>query len=63
MSSIHIIIPTSEDNQQLLDMQRKRKMWLMVKEKKQGIDTDPKIAMMSALEKATVRIYKFLILS
>lgn len=35
MSDIYVIITLSEDNQQLLDMQRKRKMWLMVKEKKE----------------------------
>lgn len=62
MSDIYVIITLSEDNQQLLDMQRKRKMWLMVREK-EGRDTDPKIAMMSALEKATAGICKFLILT
>lgn len=53
----------SEYSQQLLDMQRKRKMGLMVKEKTQWIETDPKMAVMSDLEKASARIYKFLTLS
>lgn len=46
----------SKYNQQLLDMQRKRKMWLVVKEKKQWIETDPKMSVMSDLEKAAARI-------
>lgn len=31
-------------------MQRKRKMWLVVKEKKQGIETDPKMSVKTDLE-------------
>lgn len=46
----------SEHGQQLLDMQRKEKMWLMVKKKKQWIEVDPKVAVMSDLEKATARM-------
>lgn len=53
----------SEDSQQLLDMQKKRKTGLMIKEKKQWLETDPEKAVMSDLEKASARICKFLTLS